>query len=321
MLGNTGIVIAVLALASPTALAASSQEKPQALIVRRSAIPGRVIILELGLHFATAIRMSEPVSSVVAGDPTLFKVEHSEKEPRLVFVKPLSLEPAQSNLLISTEGGRSISLLVRTSEHRPADTPSNDVGPTRPVHFLLDLNPAAGFLIEEAAETSTLIEQTVPLTRAVAVPSGRKLVQGLSENTLDRLLAEQELANPRVMQGSPLGVSASRIYERGRHAFVLFSVVNRGKQTVELLPPQVQLSGVGRKGNGSVEQLAAVDYRLNRKKLKHGERADGVVEFERPTFKHSHQLYFLQIADSAAVDRPSLVAIDLGQSLPLKEEQ
>lgn len=320
MLGKAKVVIAVLALASPTALANSNQEKPQALIVRRSAIPRRVIVLDLGLHFATAIRMSEPVSSVVVGDPALFKVEHSEREPRLVFVKPLSLEPAQSNLLISTVGGRSVSLLVRT-EHTPADTPSNDAGPARPVHFLLDLNPAAGFLIDEATETSMLIEQTVPLAPAIAVPSGGGLVPGPTENTLNQLLTEQEFTNLRSVQGSPLGVSASRIYEIGRRIFVLFSVLNRGKQTVELLTPQVQLSGVGRKGNRSVEQLAVVDYRLNRKKLKQGERADGVVEFERPTFKHSHQVYLLQIADSAAVDRPSLVAIDLGQSLPLKEDQ
>ena len=320
MLGKAKVVIAVLALASPAALAASNLEEPQALIVKRSAIPGRVIILDLGLHFATAIRMSEPVSSVVAGDPTLFKVEHSEKEPRLVLVKPLSLEPAQSNLLISTVGGRSVSLLVRT-ERRRADTPSNDASPARPVHFLLDLSPAAGFLIDEAAETSMLIEETVPLTKAVAVPSGERLAQGPSENTLDRLLTEQEFSNLRAVQGFPLGVSTSRIYEIGRRALVLFSVLNRSKQTVELLAPQVQLSGVGRKGDGSVEQLAVVDYRLNRKKLKSGERADGVIEFERPSFKHSHQLYFLQIADSAAVDRPSLVPIDLGQSLTLKEEQ
>ena len=200
MLGKAKVVIAVLALASPTALAASNQEKPQALIVRRSAIPGRVIILDLGLHFATAIRMSEPVSSVVAGDPALFKVEHSEREPRLVFVKPLSLEPAQSNLLISTVGGRSVSLLVRT-EHTPADTPSNDAGPARPVHFLLDLSPAAGFLIDEAAETSMLIEQTVPLARAVAVPSGGRLVPGRTENTLNQLLTEQEFTNLRVCSG------------------------------------------------------------------------------------------------------------------------
>jgi len=166
-----------------------------------------------------------------------------------------------------------------------------------------------------------LIEQTVPLARAVAVPSGGRVVPGPTENTLNQLLTEQGFTNLRSVQGSPLGVSASRIYEIGRRIFVLSSVLNRGKQTVELLTPQVQLSGVGRKGNRSVEQLAVVDYRLNRKKLKQGERADGVVEFERPTFKHSHQVYLLQIADSAAVDRPSLVAIDLGQSLPLKEDQ
>jgi hypothetical protein len=320
MLGNARVAVAVFVLAVPTVLVASSQERPQPLIVRRSAVPGRVIILNLGLHFATAIRMAEPVSSVVAGDPALFRVEHSEREPRLVFVKPLIGEPAQSNLLISTERGRSVSVLVRTSEQSPTDTRSNDAGAVRPVHFLLDLSPVAGFLIEEAVQTSTLIEETVPLIRDVAVPSERSLGQGPTENTLDRLLAEQEFSNPRSVQGSPLGVSTGRIYEKGRHAFVLFSVLNRGKQRVELLPPQVQLSGVGRKGNGSVEQLAVVDYRLNRKKLKHGERADGVIEFERPSFKHSDQLYFLQIADSAAVDRPSLVPIDLGRNLTLKEE-
>jgi hypothetical protein len=195
MLEDSKVAAALLALAIPTALAASSQERLQPLIVRRSAIPGRVMILNLGLRFATAIRTSEPVSSVVAGDPTLFKVEHSEKEPRLVFVKPLSVEPAQSNLLISTVGGHSVSLLVRTG-HTRADTLSN-AGPARPVHFLLELNPAPGFVIDEAEETSMLIEQTVPLARAVGVASGRSLAQERTESTADRLLAEQESANLR----------------------------------------------------------------------------------------------------------------------------
>ena len=46
-------------------------------------------MLNLDLHFTTAIRLPEAVSSVVVGDPALFKVEHSEKEPCLVFVKPV----------------------------------------------------------------------------------------------------------------------------------------------------------------------------------------------------------------------------------------
>ena len=56
----------------------------------------------------TAIRVPEAVNSVVVGDPALFQVEHSEHEPELVFVKALTNEPAESNLLISTARGRQI---------------------------------------------------------------------------------------------------------------------------------------------------------------------------------------------------------------------
>jgi hypothetical protein len=61
----------------------------QPQIVTKPVFDGKVIVLDLGLHFATTIRLPEPVSSVVVGDPTLFRVEHSEKEPRLVFVSHL----------------------------------------------------------------------------------------------------------------------------------------------------------------------------------------------------------------------------------------
>jgi hypothetical protein len=193
MLEDSKVAAALLALAIPTALAASSQEKLQPLIVKRSAIRGRVMVLNLGLRFATAIRTSEPVSSVVAGDPTLFKVEHSEKEPRLAFVKPLSVEPAQSNLLISTVGGHSVSLLVRTG-HTRADTLSN-AGPARPVHFLLELNPAPGFVIDEAEETSMLIEQTVPLARAVG---SHRRVRGAAGSESPRRNRETKVAGVAV---------------------------------------------------------------------------------------------------------------------------
>jgi hypothetical protein len=68
-------------------------------IITGPIVDGKVVVLDLGLRFATTIRMPESVSSVVVGDSTLFKVEHSDKEPELVFVKPLTMEPAESNLL------------------------------------------------------------------------------------------------------------------------------------------------------------------------------------------------------------------------------
>ena len=54
--------------------------------------------------------MPEAVNSVVVGDPALFQVEHT-RQPELVFVKALTNEHAESNLLISTARGRQISFL------------------------------------------------------------------------------------------------------------------------------------------------------------------------------------------------------------------
>ena len=102
---------------------------------------------------------------------------------------------------------------------------------------------------------------------------------------------------------------------------MLFSVVNQGRQAIELLPPQVQLAGTRGKGRGSVEQIPVREYRLTSRRLRPNERADGVVTFERPAFKQSHESYFLQIAESAAVDRPSLAPIDPGRSQILSDEE
>ena len=44
----------------------------------------------LAPRFATAIRMPDAVNSVVLGDPDSFSAEHSDKEPQMVFVKPIT---------------------------------------------------------------------------------------------------------------------------------------------------------------------------------------------------------------------------------------
>ncbi|PYV38753.1 MAG: hypothetical protein DMG06_24940, partial [Acidobacteria bacterium] len=61
-----------------------------------------------------------------------------------------------------------------------------------------------------------------------------------------------------------------------------------------------------------------LQFRLSRNKLKRGERADGVIQFERPVFKQSYESYLLQIAESEAVDLPVLIPIRLGMSNPWK---
>ena len=73
---------------------------------------GQVTTVYLAPRYATAIRMPEAINSVVVGDPGSFSAEHSDREPQLVFVKPITPKPAQTNLLISTTRGLQVSLLL-----------------------------------------------------------------------------------------------------------------------------------------------------------------------------------------------------------------
>jgi len=79
----------------------------------RAAADGKVTLVKVATHFVTAVRLPEPVNSVVVGDPALFQVEHNEHEPELVFIKALTRGTAVTNVLISTTHGRQISLLLQ----------------------------------------------------------------------------------------------------------------------------------------------------------------------------------------------------------------
>ena len=53
---------------------------------------------------------------------------------------------------------------------------------------------------------------------------------------------------------------------------------------------------------------------MSRRRIGPGERADGVVVFNRPPFKQSNETLFLQMAETGAVDRPALAPIGFGIS-------
>lgn len=66
-------------------------------VVGRAVRDGQVTTIFLAPRYATVIRLPEPVNSVVVGDPASFSAEHSEREPQLVFVKPITTKAAQTN--------------------------------------------------------------------------------------------------------------------------------------------------------------------------------------------------------------------------------
>jgi len=338
LLGTALLVAATVVMAQQPSIDPQVRNKPTA--------DHKITTVELTAHFVTAIRVPEPVNSVVVGDPTLFQVEHSEHEPVMVFVKALTTEPSESNLLISTIKGRQISILLVNQGH--GSNPSK-------VDFLLRYQNAGGFLIEPDPIPYALVAQTTSLSKTpvassiepVAKPAGLDAPaliptslqsagtpEAMSESkadSLDSLLERQKLAPLPVLygehmegdevKGARLRAGISEVLDEGQQVIVLFSVVNTSKQPILLMRPQIQLGGRNRSGKlikrerwSTAEQLPVMDSRFSKRRIAPGERADGVVLFERPPYKRSSETLFLQMAESGAVDKPALAPIGFGVS-------
>jgi hypothetical protein len=265
------------------------------------------------------------VNSVVVGDPAAFSAEHSDREPQLVILKPITVKPAETNLLISTTRGLQVSLLL-VSRGEPNDNTEADVD------FLMGYKPAGQFIVQPAAAPSAVIPQTASLVSA-PIPATAQSQRGprSARTSLDDLLDRQRRAPLPTLYGQKPGVSSpgkeliktgvSEVIDQGTAVVVLFSAVNVQDHAVELMPPQIQLGGVKRTGRlirrsrwSTAEQFPVTDFRMSRRRLGPGERADGVVVFERPSFKQSNETLFLQMAESGAVDRPALAPIGFGIS-------
>ena len=311
-------VFKALLLAIP-ALNLAGQVQPQ--VVGQPIRDGQVTTVFLAPRYTTAIRMPEPVNSVVVGDPASFSAEHSDREPQLVFVKPITTKPAQTNLLVSTTRGLQVSLLL-VSRGEPKEDQQAEVD------FLMRYKPAGQFIVQPADIPSATVPQTATLASLPAAPASPR--QGV-RTALDDLLDRQRRAPLPVLYGQKPGVSppakdliktgVSEVIDQGTEVVVLFSVVNAESHAVELMPPQIQLGGLRKTGKlirrsrwSTSEQLPVTDFRLSQRRLGPGERADGVVVFRRPSFKQSTETVFLQMAESGAVDRPALAPIGFGIS-------
>jgi hypothetical protein len=305
-------------------------------VLANTELTGKVTKVEVAARFVTTIRLPEAVNSVVIGDPSRFEVEHSDKEPKLVFVKAITAKAAETNLLISTTSGRQVSFLLVS---RGEDASSERT----PVDFVVSYQTPRDFLVPPSGFPFAMVGETVSLNasghasgNAAQVSPGEvvrtsKPRGDLRNSPLDRLLEEQESAPLPALYGEHSGYESSvggrvrtgvgRVIDGGDEVIVLFSVVNPTKQPILLMPPQVQLAGRTMTGKLirhrkwlTSEQLPVLEYRLSRSRLGPGERADGVVLFKRPPYKQSNEMLLLQVAEAGAVDRPALAPIGFGVS-------
>jgi hypothetical protein len=275
-------------------LATAQTETVPARIINLGLDPHGVTTLHLRLGYVTSVRLPEIVSSVVLGDAVAFKAEHSEAEPELVFFKPAIAQARETNALITTRTGREISLTL-VSER--AGTP---------VDYLLEYERPRSFSIP-AAQTSFLIADT----RAVEPELGASLSNSRGESEPDKLLREQANATPR-WEGKELRVSIGRSAQSGDAMTVAFSVFNASAKTIELLPPQIELDGNSKdkhKKAIKAEPVPIKTYRLTSRTLAPHTRADGVLVFERPSFKELREHLLLHMAQTDAVDRPVLATV------------
>jgi hypothetical protein len=278
--------------------ALAQNEPPQAHIVSLTLDRQSVTVLHLHPGFVSSVRLREEVSSVVLGDPAAFKGEHSEAEPRLVFFKPASPKPAESNALISTRSGREVSLTLVSD---------GALVHAEPVDYVLEYEPQRTFLIP-AAYSSVLIGESKTLCdeRTVSPKSTPKIDDD------EHRSPSPQLAAPIDWHGKELRVAVGRTEEKGSEMTVAFSIANNSSRTVELLPPQVQLSGTAKQKHHKAikaEPVAVKDYRLAARRLPPGATTEGTVVFERPAFKESREQLLLQIAQAEEVDRAVLVPI------------
>ena len=257
--------------------------------------------LHLRPLFTTTIRLPEAVTSVAVGAPTLFEVEHSDQEPRLVFVKPSTKESATSNLVIALQSGQEISMRLL----------SDGNGGDAPVDFVVNYRPPQSFLIG-SSDTATHGVEAAREERPRTVPA------------IDQALrAQAEIATPSWAGGlakaveKPLAAALGAVREKGEEMLVAYSVMNTTNHWIEVLPPQVELNSPNLGGDKKkdkkheilAEQIPITDYRLNARRLAPGDRADGAVQFARPGFKQSKDRLLLQLATASAVDTPVLMPV------------
>jgi hypothetical protein len=273
-------------------------ELPQARIVNLNVDPEQVVVLHLRPGYVSSVRVLDEVSSVVLGDPGSFKAEHSDAEPQLVFFKTTSPKPAETNALITTKGGHEISLSL-VSQGK-ADR-------SEPVDYVLYCERPRSFLIASTHPIFVVGETKNAATESQPTSTPQEKTGSQKQD----LLRAERIENPH-WEGKQLQVAVGQAIEKEQQMAVPFAVLNSSARTIEVLPPQIQLAGTSKGKHRKAikaEPVAIKDYWITSRRLAPGARADGIVVFDRPTFKESSERLLLALAQAEEVDRPVLAPI------------
>ncbi|GGG87274.1 hypothetical protein [Edaphobacter dinghuensis] len=302
-----------LAIIAPLSLRADEmpvKAKVETLVIN----PADVTPIHLRPGFISTIRMPEEINSIALGSRTDFSADHSEGEPLYVYVRPVTKEPAQSNLVIATKSGLHVTLeLISDGSDQSANVQAVD--------FMIEYRLSHSSLIAEIptrVSSNDGQDAAALSSRGDRHPENRDGKVDLPSSEVDMEFALQQRINQPAWtkwEGQQIETSIGDIRQSGNRTIIAFSILNHSEQPVEIVPPQVQIAGHKRRkknkqGKGIIaDQLEIRDSRLSETRLEAGARADGVVVFDRPNFKQSSEKLLLQVAQANQVDRPVLIPL------------
>jgi len=178
---------------------------------------------------------------VILGSPGAFKAEHNEGEPQYVYVKPITKEPVQSNLLIATKSGQHVTIeLISAGASAASDTP--------PVDFLIEYRTTRSFLVAGdtpgpiAQKTTDKGQERKTNSRAAERSSG---AGDAPRSALDEVFAQQAEINAPEWTKWRAGRSniGRQVRQWKNETVVAYSIFNNSGASVEIVPPQIQIAG------------------------------------------------------------------------------
>jgi hypothetical protein len=278
--------------------------------------PNEVTPLHLRPDFVSTIHLPEEVTSVDLGSRGSFSAEHNEGEPEYVYVKPITKQPAQSNLEIAMKSGQHVTLELISDG-------SAGNGTVQPVDFLIQYRSTQGFLVGSDESMPRRTDDTGLNDRLTKHNSSTIIAPPVSTSSSLSALELEYQQQIRVnspnwtkWEGKQVETAIGDVRQWSNETVISYSILNPSDRAIEIVPPQIQITGrkvekkKKKQGKGIIsDQLQIRDFKLSTTRLEAGSRADGVVVFDRPNFKESTEMLFLQIAQADQVDKPILIRL------------